>query len=69
MADEAVIAPAKPGYKTTEFWLTALAQGVGILLTSGVIDDSTGVGKIVGVVAMALSAAGYSVSRGKAKAA
>ncbi len=57
----------KPGYKTTEFWLTTAATVVGALLASGAIPDSSGFGKVLGVVAMALASAGYSTSRGIAK--
>lgn len=57
----------KPGWKTSEFWLTAAASVVGLALASGAFPDESGVGKVLGVVAMALASAGYSVSRGAAK--
>lgn len=57
----------KPGYKTTEFWLTAAAQGLSLLFASGAIHAGTALGQVLGVVAMALTAAGYAVSRGIAK--
>ncbi len=53
----------KPGYKTTEFWLTLAATVVGALMASGVIVEGTTWGKVVGVAAMILSALGYQVSR------
>jgi hypothetical protein len=57
----------KPGYKTTEFWLSAVAALVGLLIASGVIP-SGGVGeKIVGLIASVLATLGYSVARGIAK--
>ena len=61
----------KAGYKTTEFWLTALCTICGLLYASGVIvqDGSTGIEKSVAFIASALAALGYSHSRGQAKAA
>ena len=59
--------PTKPGFKTTEFWLTTVAQIVGLLMTSGAFGDESVVMKALGVAAMVLSTLGYSVSRGMAK--
>ncbi len=58
---------AKPGYKTTEFWLTVASQIVGVLLVSGVVAEDSPWSKVIGMAAMALSGMGYSVSRGAAK--
>jgi len=53
----------KPGYKTTEFWLTLAAILVGALLASGVLPtDGTWV-KVVGMAASILGALGYQVTR------
>jgi hypothetical protein len=63
----------KPGWQTTEFWVTIGCQGIGILVTTGVItpDQSSALTEAAmqlgGIVAMVGSAFGYSVSRGKAK--
>lgn len=57
----------KPGYKTTEFWLTVAAAAVGLLLSSGAIGAETQADKILGIAAAALTTLGYSVSRGMAK--
>ena len=63
----------KPGYKSTEFWVTIAVQIIGILATSGVftIGQADALSKaavqIGGVLAMVGSAFGYSMSRGKAK--
>ena len=63
----------KPGYKTTEFWVTVVCQILGILALAGVISPeqntvlADGVTQIVGAVVAALSAFGYSISRGLAK--
>ena len=59
----------KPGYKTTEFWLSALCA-VGSLLWGPGILNPEGAGtanQIFGFVASALTALGYTVSRGLAK--
>lgn len=61
----------KPGYKTTEFWLSLAAVLIGALMASGLLDvipgniDDT----IVGVIATVLGALGYTVSRAYTKAA
>ena len=60
-------AGTKPGYQTTEFWLTLLAQLVGFAYMSGAIGAGTPVDKILGLVVTMLTAAGYTVSRGMAK--
>jgi len=57
----------KPGYKTTEFWLTLLANTIGALLTSGLIADGSTLARVLGVIMMVLSTLGYNVSRGMAK--
>jgi hypothetical protein len=58
-------APVKPGYKTTEFWLSLLAILVGAVIASGVISpDGTGTAaKIVGGLVTLLGALGYTVQR------
>ena len=57
----------KPGYKTTEFWLTLAATAVGALLASGIIEAGSVWDKAVGVVVSVLGALGYTVARGMAK--
>ena len=57
----------KPGYKTTEFWMTALAAVVGLLMTSEMFIDDSVWAKGLGLVAAGLASAGYAVSRGMAK--
>lgn len=66
-AMEATTPGTKPGYKTTEFWLTCLAQVVSGLYASGAIGDGTAIARILGVIASMLVAAGYTLSRGVAK--
>jgi hypothetical protein len=57
----------KPGYKTSEFWLSVAASLVGFLYASGIISNGSAYDKVLAVAAMALTALGYSVSRGIAK--
>tara|TARA_Y100000310_G_scaffold325145_1_gene388169 strand:+ start:2306 stop:2548 length:243 start_codon:yes stop_codon:yes gene_type:complete len=61
----------KPGYKTTEFWLSSICAICGILYASGMIspEGTTGIEKAVAFVASAMAALGYSASRGNVKAA
>ena len=57
----------KPGYKTTEWIMTALCMVVGLLMSAGIFDETGTVMKALGLGAAALASAGYSVSRGMAK--
>jgi F0F1-type ATP synthase assembly protein I len=57
----------KPGYATTEFWLTLAAVLVGAVLASGIIPASGPWGQIVGLIASLLSALGYQVTRSYVK--
>ena len=57
----------KSGYKTSEFWLTAAAAIVGLLMSAGVFADASIWAKGLGLAAAALASAGYSVARGLAK--
>lgn len=59
----------KPGYKTSEFWLTLAAVVVGLLLASGVLTDSPTALKIAAFVASALASLGYQFNRSKTKVA
>ena len=59
----------KPGYKTTEFWLSAICAIGSLLWGAGVLNPE-GAGtanQVFGFVTSALSALGYPVSRGLAK--
>lgn len=57
----------KPGYKTSEFWLTAAVAVIGLLMASGVIAPGSTFDKIIGIASSALAAMGYSASRGSVK--
>jgi hypothetical protein len=59
---------AKPGYKTTEGWLTALTSLLSLLYAFGLIGNGQGVDdKVAAFLCAALATAGYSVSRGMVK--
>ncbi len=57
----------KPGYRTSEFWLTTVATLVSIAFASGAIGEGTQAEKVIGYIVMGLNVMGYSVSRGMAK--
>lgn len=59
--------PVKPGYKSSEFYLSALAMIVSMLYASGLISDGSTIEKIMSFISMALVAMGYSVSRALVK--
>jgi hypothetical protein len=69
MTDTTTAIVLKPGYKTTEFWLSLAAMVLGAIYSSGAISDSGTAAKIAGLAASVLGALGYAVSRGLAKAA
>jgi len=53
----------KPGYKTTEFWLSLAAVLVGAAVSSGAIPETGPYAQVVGLVASVLGGLGYTVSR------
>lgn len=57
----------KPGWKTTEFWFTAAACIVGLVMASGGLEAEGTMMKGLGLAASALASMGYSFSRGLAK--
>ena len=59
----------KPGYKTTEFWLTAICAVGSLLWGAGVLkpEGAGTANQVLGFVASALAALGYTVSSGLAK--
>lgn len=57
----------KPGWKTTEFWLAAAAAFVGALIATGAVTGTWQA--VLGAVASALAAVGYSTSRTAVKTA
>ena len=57
----------KPGYQTTEFWMTAGATFVGLAIASGAIPETGIWPKLTGLVVAAFTAMGYTISRGMVK--
>ncbi len=63
----------KPGYKTTEFWMSLVTQIVALLVLFGVIEPaaqeqvSGSLTQLVAAIAAVFNAAGYAFSRGLAK--
>jgi hypothetical protein len=57
----------KPGFKTTEFWLSAGATLVRLAIASGIVPDTGMWPKIVALVVSAFAAMGYTVSRTSVK--
>lgn len=53
----------KPGYKSTEFWLSLAAACVGGLMASGVIAPESTTSQVVGLISSALVALGYTGAR------
>lgn len=56
-----------PGYKTTEFWLTLLANLMSALVLCGVVADGTPWAKVVAVITMMLASLGYTAARATVK--
>ena len=63
----------KPGYRTTEFWVTVLIQVVGLVAALGFLTPeqadtlSQALTQLGGIVVMVAGQFGYSLSRGAAK--
>ena len=57
----------KAGYKTTEFWMSAIAVIVGLAFAAGVFPAESSGDKLLGLAASVLASMGYAVSRGIAK--
>ena len=55
--------PPKPGYKTTEFWLSSLALILGVVLASGAIPEGGIAAQVVGGLLSLLASLGYTASR------
>ena len=53
---------SKPGFKTSEWWLSLAALITGALLSSGLVSNSLAL-QCIGGVATLLTALGYQVSR------
>lgn len=60
-------APPKPGWKTTEFWLTATATLAGALISFDVVPETHWSGRLAGAIVATLSTLGYTAIRTRAK--
>lgn len=53
----------KPGYKTSEFWLSLLVMVLGALMSSGVVADGGATATIIGGALTLLSGGVYTLNR------
>lgn len=53
----------KPGYKTTEFWLSTAACLVGAVVASGAVPSDSAGERILALIVSVLAALGYTGSR------
>lgn len=61
--DNTPITTSKPGYKTTEFWLSLAAVAVGAVQASGLVPNEGFWSQILGTVTVALVSLGYTGAR------
>lgn len=54
---------SKPGYKTTEFWLSLAAVLVGAIQASGFVPNEGIWGQMLGTITVALVSLGYTGAR------
>jgi hypothetical protein len=66
-ATEATTTEVKPGWKTTEFWLSAIVTLAGLVVASGAFSDTSSVAKAVSLIVSGLATLGYTTSRTTAK--
>ena len=57
----------RPGWKTSEFWVTFVVATVSLMFTSGVVVEGSTTEKVVGYIVAALVALGYTGVRGSLK--
>jgi hypothetical protein len=55
--------PAKPGYRTSEFWISVAAVIVGSVVASGAIPSDGAWERIVGLLVAGFAALGYTGAR------
>lgn len=53
----------KPGYKTTEFWISLAAVIIGSVVASGIVPADSVWERIIGLAVSALAALGYTGAR------
>lgn len=61
--------PVKPGWKTTEFWLTLFTTIIGAVLAAGLVPKDTALEQALGAAMMVLSQLGYHFNRAAVKSA
>ncbi len=59
----------KPGYKTTEFWMSTVVTLIGLIVASGAIETTSTWGQVLAYAMSTLATLGYTASRGRVKAA
>jgi hypothetical protein len=64
---ESMEAKEKPGYRTSEFWISIAVYLLGALAASGVLADDHIAMKVAGLALAALTSMGYSAARAKTK--
>ncbi len=59
----------KPGYKSTEFWITLAVTLCSLAWGAGIVDPegASNADKVFGFICSAAAALGYTISRGLAK--
>ena len=60
---DAPVSQKKPGYKSTEFYMSMAAVVIGAVASSGMLEEGSALTKVVGLVMAALVALGYTGSR------
>jgi hypothetical protein len=68
VATQAAPAEVKPGYKTTEFWLSSIAVLLGLVMASGAVGSGGLAAQIIGGCLSLLGTLGYTASRTNVKA-
>ena len=53
----------KPGYRTTEFWLSLAAVAVGAVQASGFVPNESVWAQVLGTITVALVSLGYTGAR------
>ena len=57
----------KPGYKTTEFWLSLLGTLLGAVMASDILDADSIIVQVIGACLLVLTTMGYTAGRAKVK--
>ncbi len=57
----------KPGYSTSEFWLSAAVTIIGLLMASGIVRPGSAWDQAIGIGLSTLTALGYTAQRGNVK--